>query len=177
MFDEDTPQEPNDDNPHDRFPGRRKNGQFKKGVSGNPKGPPRKAKSTRAIFQSMLQSKVKMVVDGKAKVLNVIEAMAARAKLEALTGSIRGLERGVAIAEKYSFEDPQHMEEKFDYTAIDDIELDILQLLFMKGNGLPLPDMRGMSISEYVNKKHDVKHRHREGEDVGDDFWILESRA
>lgn len=176
MFEEDMTQEPNDNIAHDRFPGRRKNGQFKKGVSGNPKGPPRKAKSTRAIFQSMLQSKVKMVVDGKSKILNVIEAMAARAKLEALTGSMRGLERGVAIAEKYSFEDPQSSEGKFDYTAIDDAELDILELIMMKAHGLPLPDMRGMSINEYVSSKQDAKRRQSDGEDVGDDDWLLEDR-
>ena len=45
---------------HPRIPGRRANGQFQKGRSGNPKGRPRKARSTKAIFQQMLASKVPM---------------------------------------------------------------------------------------------------------------------
>jgi hypothetical protein len=91
---------------HPRIAGRRRNGQFPKGVSGNPKGRPRKARSTKAIIQDMLASKVLMTVEGRPKLLSVTEAMAARVKVEALTGSLRGLERGVAIAERYSFEDP-----------------------------------------------------------------------
>jgi hypothetical protein len=125
---------------HDKDPRRRKNGQFRTGVSGNRRGRPRKARSTRAIFQEMLRSKVPMMVDGKLQRLSVVEAMAARVKREALAGPLRGLEKGLLVAEKYSFDDPPPGDEQADLSMLSDDELEIYGRLASKLLGVPWED-------------------------------------
>ena len=125
-----------DEDRHPRFPGRRRNGQMRKGFSANRKGRPRKARSTRAIFQEMLQSKVPMMVNGKLKKLTVVEAMAARVKREALTGPLRGLEKGVSVAQTYSLPEPAEPEPVWDLSGLDDQEMRDLERLMSKVLGV-----------------------------------------
>lgn len=108
---------------HERYRGRKTNGQFQKGHCGNPKGRPRRARSTRAIFQQMLASKVPMTIDGKIRLLTVTEAMAARVKREALDGPLRGLERGVAVAQLYSLDEAVDEPQEADLSSLHDSEL------------------------------------------------------
>lgn len=109
---------------HERYRGRSRSGQFVKGHCGNPKGRPRRARSTRAIFQAMLSSKVTMTIDGKVRMLTVTEAMAARVKREALAGPLRGLERGVAVAQLYSLEDARDKTVELGLSILTDEELE-----------------------------------------------------
>jgi hypothetical protein len=109
---------------HEKYRGRTNKGQFQKGHCGNPKGRPRQARSTRAIFQQMLASKVAMTIDGKVRMLTVTEAMAARVKREALAGPLRGLERGVAVAQLYSLDDAPDKQTVADLSILTDKELD-----------------------------------------------------
>jgi hypothetical protein len=71
----------------------------------------------------MLASKVTMTVDGKARLLTVTEAMAARVKREALAGPLRGLERGVAFAQLYSLDDAHDKTVEVDLSILTDEEL------------------------------------------------------
>ena len=121
-----------DDDRHPRFPGRRRNGQCRKGHTPNPRGRPRKARSTRAIFQEMLQSKVPMMVGNKQKKVTVVEAMAARVKREALTGNLRALERGLAVARAYSISEPEPEGPPWDLSRLTDDELDVFESLLGK---------------------------------------------
>ena len=131
------PERGSNDDRHPTFPGRRRNGQIRKGFSGNRKGRPRKARSTRAVFQEMLQSRVPMMVNGKLKKLTVVEALAARVKREALTGSLRGLEKGVGVAQMYSLPESPQPEGTFNLEALDDEELEIYGRLLHKICGVP----------------------------------------
>lgn len=121
-----------DDDRHPRFPGRRRNGQCRKGYTPNPRGRPRQARSTRAIFQEMLQSKVPMMVGKKQKKVSVLEAMAARVKREALTGNLRWLERGLAVARAYSTSEPAPAGPPWDLSRLTDEELDAFESLLGK---------------------------------------------
>lgn len=125
-----------EDDQHRIWKSRRKNGQFRSGVSGNPSGRPRKARSTQAVFKAMLASKVPVTRDGKVSHLTVIEAMAERVKREALTGPLRGLEKGVLVAQKYSLDDPPKKEEtQYDLSRLTDEELDQYGRLAAKACG------------------------------------------
>lgn len=133
--------------PHKRHPNRYSNGRFRRGVSGNPKGRPRKARSTRAIFQEMLTSKVTMKVDGKLRRLSVTEAMAARVKREALAGPLRGLEKGITIAQLYSVADPREPkqqtepEQEIDLSSLTDEELEWYGRIAAKMAGVPFDSL------------------------------------
>jgi hypothetical protein len=123
---------------HPRFHGRKRNGQFASGFCGNKKGRPTKPRSTRAVFQRMLTSKVQLSVDGRIAHLSVVEAMAARMKREALTGPLRGLERGIAVAERYSL--PERDEKDiFDFSSFTNAELREWGRLAEKATGIKLP--------------------------------------
>jgi hypothetical protein len=121
-----------DDDPHPRLRGRTRTGQFQKGFSGNRRGRPLKARSTRAVIQEMLESKVSLTVDGKIAKMSVVEAMAARMKKEALTGSLRALERGLMVAERYSLQDAPVSQPTEDLSLLTDEELDQLYNLVAK---------------------------------------------
>jgi Family of unknown function (DUF5681) len=126
-----------DDDRHPRYPGRRRNGQLRKGFSGNRKGRPRRARSTRAIFQEMLQSKVPMMVNGKLKKMTVVEAMAARVKREALAGPLRGLEKGVGVAQMYSLPELVDEEKQINFEVLTDEEFETYGRLLHKLWGVP----------------------------------------
>lgn len=125
------------DDPHRNFPGRRANGQFQKGVSGNRKGRPRRARSTKAVMQAMLASRVPTMIDGQVTQLTTIEAMAARVKREALTGPLRSLETAITIAQRYTLDDPVPEEKTFDLWRLDDSEIKELHRLLAKIEGVP----------------------------------------
>lgn len=123
---------------HPRFHGRKRNGQFASGFCGNRNGRPRKERSTRAVFQQMLTSRVQLSVDGRIVHLSVVEAMAARMKREALTGPLRGLERGIAVAERYSLPERED-KEFFDFSSFSNEELREWGRLAEKATGIKLP--------------------------------------
>ncbi len=109
--------------PHKAYPNRTAKGRFRTGFSGNRLGRPARVRSTKSVFQAMLASKVAMRIDGKLQTISVTEAMAARVKREALTGPLRGLEKGIAVAQMYSLEDPPKREQKIDLSLLTDEEL------------------------------------------------------
>jgi hypothetical protein len=123
---------------HPKYAGRLANGQFAPNCCGNPRGRPPRSRSTRAVLQQMLQSKVPTKVDGKIVMLTVVEAMAARIKREALAGPMRGLEKGLSVAEKYSLPDPPEKEdEPADLSRLTTAEKIQFENLISKVLGLP----------------------------------------
>lgn len=125
---------PNDD--HQVFSNRRSNGQFRPGKSGNPSGRPKKSLSTQSVFRAMLMSKVSVLKDGKRVTLTVVEAMAERVKREALAGPLRGLERGIAVAQKYSLLEVPPDEQAPDLSRLSDEDLELYGMLAAKLQGL-----------------------------------------
>ncbi len=125
----------NENEPHRSLNDRRSNGQFQKGCSGNPKGRPRKSRSTKGIFQAMLNSKVPVRTGGRTIKISVVEAIAERVKREALTGPLRGLEKGVAVAQKYSLNEAVDEEKPIDLTILTLDELDSYGRLVAKLTG------------------------------------------
>ena len=121
---------------HGAFPDRYKNGQFRKGRSGNPSGRPRKCLSTASVFRDMLLSKVDLLSDGRAIRVTVLEAIAQRVKKEALKGSLAGLEKGIAVAQKYSLADLPPPEPKYDLSLLSDEELEWYGRLAAKLQGI-----------------------------------------
>jgi hypothetical protein len=74
---------------------------FAAGSSGNPRGRPRRAKSTATEMKDMLASTVLMTVDGKRRRVTVLHAVVLRMKKDLLTGNPRALDRAIALAERY----------------------------------------------------------------------------
>ncbi|WP_432201772.1 DUF5681 domain-containing protein [Erythrobacter sp. W53] len=109
---------------HRVWKNRRTNGRFRPGKSGNPSGRPKRSLSTNAVFQRMLSSKVPVISDGKRRMVTVVEAMAERVKRESLTGPLRGLEKGIAVAKDYSLNDPPEDKKTYDLSKLTDEELD-----------------------------------------------------
>jgi hypothetical protein len=147
------------DDPHRVFRGRRKNGQFQKGVSGNRKGRPRRSRSTRKVMQDMLASKVPTMINGRVQYLTTIEAMAARVKREALTGPLRSLETAITIAQRYTLEDREPEHKSWDLSLLNDDELGQLHRVLAK--------LDGMSPEEIDLELNSIE---RPAEEQGDDF-------
>jgi hypothetical protein len=86
----------------------------------------------------MLQSKVPTKVDGRIVMMTVVEAMAARIKREALAGPLRGLEKGLSVAEKYSLPDLQPKDdEPADFSQLTTAEKLQFEQLISKVLGVP----------------------------------------
>lgn len=100
-----------------------------------------------SIFQAFSgemhrNSKRTALFASKIRGLTVIEAMAARVRREALTGPLRGLEKGIAVAQLYSLDDPPAKREAtVDLSILTDEELGWYGKLAAKLTGVDLePD-------------------------------------
>ncbi len=133
---------------HRAYPGRNTNGRFQKGMSGNKRGRPRKAHSTKSVMQAMFSSKVTATVDGRIVNMTVVEAIAARVKREALTGPLRGLETAMTMAQRYSPEDPPPPEPGWNLNWLDDEELEHFHVLLAKVYGEALDEAQNPRLIE-----------------------------
>lgn len=67
-------------------------GQFKKGVSGNPKGRPKKDESFRGIAERELQREVSLKENGRIRKVSMKVAIVKRCLADAAQGKIRNME-------------------------------------------------------------------------------------
>ncbi|AGI66494.1 hypothetical protein OAN307_c07690 [Octadecabacter antarcticus 307] len=79
-----------------------KNGMFKKGQSGNPKGRQKRVKNFKTELKDVLGSKVTVTVNGKPKLVSTVEAALMRLKDKALKGDARALSILLSYAEQNS---------------------------------------------------------------------------
>ena len=130
-----------DDDRHPRYPGRRRNGQARKGYTPNPRGRPPEAQSTKEVFRKMLRSKVTVVIDGVEMKQTVLEALADRVKRVGLTGPLRGLDKAIAVAQQYSEPDrpPREAEPLPDLSLLSDEDLALYGMLSAKVESKPWP--------------------------------------
>lgn len=99
-----------------------KNGRFKKGQSGNPKGRPKGVRNFQTEVEDILRSKVTVTVAGKPKSIGTVTAALMRLKEKALKGDQRALEGLLAYArERSSATDARSRERQ-----LNKFELDIL---------------------------------------------------
>jgi hypothetical protein len=67
--------------------------QFRKGVSGNPSGRPKGAKSLSTIFAKHSTRKIKISSNGREQMVSVIEAMIMRTLKRALDGDFKAIQQ------------------------------------------------------------------------------------
>lgn len=77
-----------------------KNGQFKKGKSGNPNGRPKGTKNTLSLIEQILNEKVYIREGGMQKEVTKTEAMIMRMAQKAMEGDMKAMERLLMYAEK-----------------------------------------------------------------------------
>jgi len=65
--------------------------QFKKGVTGNPKGRPKGSKSIAGILTKMGRERVKVTINGKTKTVNKLEAVFMQLSNKALNGDLKAM--------------------------------------------------------------------------------------
>ena len=81
-----------------------KSTQFKKGWSGNPKGRPKGARNFRTVLQETLDQPVSLREGGSIRKVSSREAAMIQLRSKALKGDQRALERLLALAERYDFD-------------------------------------------------------------------------
>lgn len=81
-----------------------KNGQFKKGKSGNPKGRPKDAKSLKTVVQKELAGKLEIKLHGKPKKVTKLEALVMKLMTDALNGQAKAQSEVLKLAGLYALE-------------------------------------------------------------------------
>lgn len=74
--------------------------QFKKGVSGNPNGRPKKTVNTSKVLNKALRQRVKVNVDGKQKKVTKMEAMATQLANKGAQGDARATQQVLTTLHK-----------------------------------------------------------------------------
>src|ERR1700722_261019 len=76
--------------------------QFKKGQSGNPRGPPPRPRHADQIIPSILQRKVPVTIDGRVRLKPILEALALQAVQRATAGDNKSLKELVRLIPELS---------------------------------------------------------------------------
>ena len=63
--------------------------QFRKGVSGNPKGRPKGARNVSSVLAKLCRERVNVVINGKTRSLTSLEALLMRLRASALSGDLK----------------------------------------------------------------------------------------
>src|SRR5579872_3305757 len=63
--------------------------QFRKGVSGNPKGRPKGARNVSSVLAKLCGDKVSVTINGKARSMTALEALLMRLRASALSGDLK----------------------------------------------------------------------------------------
>lgn len=63
--------------------------QFRKGVSGNPKGRPKGARSVSSVLEKLCRERVTVTINGKPRNMTSLEALLMRLRASALSGDLK----------------------------------------------------------------------------------------
>lgn len=97
-----------------------KNGQFKKGESGNPKGRPKGSKNFMTLLEHELDQKITVNENGRKKEITRMQAMVKRLVADSLQGNLRTTIAMVGLLQRHGKLDETDTEELLpgDYAAI-----------------------------------------------------------
>ncbi len=112
-----------------------KSGQFRKGQSGNPKGRPKGSRDYYSIARGVLNSRMRVKIEGKVRWVSTMEAGLLRLREKAVHGDLRSLQLILEMGRELQARDDSKPPSETISRAEDDIIRDYIERNLKKDEG------------------------------------------